>query len=377
MLAELAEILGQGDSSGNNMPIRLRFPSGLEILGLPTENVYTGDWDLGPTWNYVVLADKPLLVDTGRFHMAPKLMEMMVSAGFSPNDLDAIFVTHGHEDHDGSLAELAEATDANVVAHDVYERLIRFYPEMAPADYRRNFPAGCWRCFMPREFTQKTCLNYHKRRNRLTIQTVQDGMRIYGDNCRIHHLPGHTPESIAIRIGQEAIIVGDTILPGITPWPSQEAFFEHMRPIFGSDYAAVESFFGLRAYIKSLKKLVRMEEQYETLLVLPGHRLFYNNNWNEINLKDRALELISHHIQRCADILAILSSGPQTAVEIAQAYFDEFLLKGFGILMAENEIRSHCELLVAAGDLKIPADGKFNCTGSMQFESFIQSIDSD
>ena len=66
MLQDYAELIRQGDSSGNGMLIRLTLSSGQEIVGIPTENTYGGGWDLGPTWNYVVLDEKPFLVDTGR-----------------------------------------------------------------------------------------------------------------------------------------------------------------------------------------------------------------------------------------------------------------------------------------------------------------------
>ena len=63
----IKEIINKGDDSGNGMTVRFSLPSGLEIIGLPTKNFYGGHWDLGPTWNYAVLADKPFLVDSGRF----------------------------------------------------------------------------------------------------------------------------------------------------------------------------------------------------------------------------------------------------------------------------------------------------------------------
>ena len=95
MLQELIEVLEKGDESGNNMPIRLRLPSGLKILGLPTENSYGGEWDLGPTWNYVILADHPFLVDTGRTGMTGKLLNMMEASGLSGEDLKFILISHG------------------------------------------------------------------------------------------------------------------------------------------------------------------------------------------------------------------------------------------------------------------------------------------
>jgi hypothetical protein len=48
-LIEHAEVIHEGDDSGNEMLVRFRLPSGLEIFGLPTKNFYGGDWDLGWT----------------------------------------------------------------------------------------------------------------------------------------------------------------------------------------------------------------------------------------------------------------------------------------------------------------------------------------
>ena len=47
MLHDRMEVVQPGEANGNHMIVRLKLPSGLEILGLPTENFYGGDWDLG------------------------------------------------------------------------------------------------------------------------------------------------------------------------------------------------------------------------------------------------------------------------------------------------------------------------------------------
>jgi hypothetical protein len=39
-LLEHAEVIHRGDASGNDMTVRFRLPSGLEISGLPTKNFY-------------------------------------------------------------------------------------------------------------------------------------------------------------------------------------------------------------------------------------------------------------------------------------------------------------------------------------------------
>lgn len=116
MPSDMVEVIQRGEENGNDVIIRLRLPSGLEILGLPTKNFYSGDWDLGPTWNYLVLADRPFLVDTGRTGQGNILLEKMESAGISGKDLAFVLLSHGHEDHDGGLAEIVQATAVSVKA---------------------------------------------------------------------------------------------------------------------------------------------------------------------------------------------------------------------------------------------------------------------
>lgn len=374
MLQEIAEILEKGDASGNNMPTRLRLPSGLEIFGLPTENSYAGEWDLGPTWNYVVLTESPFLVDTGKHGMGKNLLNMMVSVGLSAEDFEFIMISHGHEDHDGGLFEMVQKTGAKVRAHVIYERLIRSYPEHAPPDGRRQFPASCWRCFMPESYTAEYCRDYQRERSHLKIQAIGDADLNLGDATRIYHVPGHSPDSLAILLGEEAIIVGDTILPGITPVPSREEFFRGVGKVLQPEYTSAQSIYGLTAYIKSLKKLRGIGERFPDLLVLPAHRLFYGGRWNALNLVARVDELIDHHISRCSHILKILRPGPKSVKEIAMEHFEERLLKGFGMLLAENEIISHCELLSASGDAALTEESRYLATGSANFESTIQSL---
>jgi glyoxylase-like metal-dependent hydrolase (beta-lactamase superfamily II) len=316
-------------------------------------------------------------VDTGKYGMGRKLLKLMESAGVSGNELEFIVLSHGHEDHDGGLFEIVKSTRAKVKAHRIYDRLIRFYPTEAPGDVNKDFPASCWHCFMPESFSNQHCLGYQQERNRLKIEQIGDGHCKIGKTIHTYHVPGHSPDALAILVGGEALIVGDTLLPQITPFPSREAFFDQVREILKPQYIHAQSIYGLRAYIRSLKKLGQIGRKFTDLLVLPAHRLFYHNHWNEINLQARINELIEHHIERCADILKILKEGPKTAREIAAAHFEEPLLKGFGIMMAENEILSHCELLSASKDVFLVEDTEFAATGSSNFESLIQSLEAE
>jgi glyoxylase-like metal-dependent hydrolase (beta-lactamase superfamily II) len=371
------EIIQRGDSNGNQWIIRLPLPSGRTLWGLATENIYGGDWDLGPTWNYIVQGDHPFLIDTGRFGMGGRLLEMLKQTDLHPEDVKGIFLTHGHEDHDGGLPELARDTNASVWVHPLYDLLRRSYPSLAPLVTKKDFSASCWHCFMPETFTRSHCREYHRQRDGL--KTIRlEGLRFPLDEAVIlHHLPGHSPDALGYQIGSEALIVGDTLLADITPHPSQEAFYPLIQPLLPPGFPALSGWYGLQAYILSLKRLALLGRGFPRMRVLPAHRLFYNDRWGIIELGARSEEIIEHHLQRCASILEVLMTGPQTAEEIARAYYEPKLLKGFGIKMAENEIKSHLELLAHCGDIHWTTEGKAANTGKTDFEGYIRRIEAD
>ena len=373
----LKEIINKGDDNGNEMVVKFQLPSGLEIFGLPTKNFYGGHWDLGPTWNYAVMADKPFLVDSGRFGQGEKLVAMMEAAGISAKDLEFVLISHGHEDHDGGLAELIKSTGLKVKAHRIYDLLIHKYSDLAPVGHKADFPAKCWHCPMPESFYAKNCLGYHQVLQQLEVEGIGDGSHGLGSAIQTYHLPGHSPDCLAVLLGDEAIIVGDILLPDISPWPTREAMYDEVAKVIQPYYRERQAVFGLQRYIKSLKKLGEIAEQHPNLRVLPAHRIFYNGQWNGVRLAERVDELIQHHADRCAAILAILNAGAKTPDEIAREHFEESLLEGFGSMMAANEIISHCELLIESGDVALTGENKYVTTGSTGFERHIQELKSE
>jgi glyoxylase-like metal-dependent hydrolase (beta-lactamase superfamily II) len=367
----IKEIIHRGDDSGNGMIVRFGLPSGLEIVGLPTKNFYGGHWDLGPTWNYAVLADEPFLVDSGRFGRGRNLVDMMTSVGIKTQDLEFVLISHGHEDHDGGLAELVNTTNLKVKAHAVYKRLIRKYPSQAPPGHKEDFPAKCWHCPMPESFYSKNCLGYHKVLQELKIDPIGDGEHELAPEVYTHHLPGHSPDCVAVLLGNEAIIVGDIVLPEITPWPTREEAFNEVSDVIKPQYTQANQIFGLDRYIKSFKKLGEIAASHPDLLVLPAHRFYYKGQWNGLQLAERVKELLAHHVQRSGAIIELLRTGPKTAEELAREHFEERLLEGFGSIMAANEIVSHCELLAACGDIVKVNNNQYENIGTGNFEKYI------
>jgi glyoxylase-like metal-dependent hydrolase (beta-lactamase superfamily II) len=341
---------------------------------LATENVYGGDWDLGPTWNYVVQAENPFLVDTGRYGMGGRLLEMLAQTSFSPRDLKGVLLSHGHEDHDGGLMEVTTKIGVPAWVHPVYRHLSRSYPELAPEASKETFSASCWHCPMPESFTRHHCVDYHRGRMKLRCNRLEGPFLPFDPLVRVHHLPGHCPDATAFQIGCEALLVGDNLLPEITPHPTQEAFFRRTRGILPEEYDRPEQLYGLRAYLRSLKKLQALGREFPGMIVLPAHRLYYADRWHRMDLEKRSAEIIEHHVQRCASILSLLREGPRAVQEIALSHFEPGLLKGFGILLAEGEIRSHLELLEHCGDVQWDRDDKVKSTGTSRFERTIMDI---
>jgi len=363
----IKQIIRSGDSSGNGKVMKFRMSSGLEIVSFPTENPYGGQWDLGPTWNYAIMSDNAFLVDTGRWGQGRNLISMMKEAGLDAEDLKFVLITHSHEDHDGGLQDVVSMTGLKVRAHVTYDLLRRPYPDFSPEGNKKNFPAKCWHCFMPASFYTKNCLGYHDFLRSLEVETIGDDGAMLDTNIRAIHLPGHSPDCLAVLISEEAVIVGDIILPDITPWPTSLEMYDRVAPVLRPSYGEGGRLFGLERYISSLKELLSIAEKNPEIAVFPAHRLYYDDKWNCINLGDRIRELLEHHVQRCTAILEIVSSGPRTVDEIVVRHFEGSKLKGAGIHLARNEIISHCELMIKSGDLVETGQKTYMGTGSQNF----------
>jgi glyoxylase-like metal-dependent hydrolase (beta-lactamase superfamily II) len=98
--------------------------------------------------------------------------------------VDKILLTHGHPDHVGALEEVKKATNAPVYLH--------------PADGEKF------------EIPYDVSLE--------GLKTIEVGRQ----QIRIYHTPGHTPGQTCFDIGENRVVVGDTLFvngPGHTETP--------------------------------------------------------------------------------------------------------------------------------------------------------------
>jgi glyoxylase-like metal-dependent hydrolase (beta-lactamase superfamily II) len=345
-------IIVSGKSNGEGVVIHYQTAKGTDIFALGIPNIHlNSDWDLGPTWCYLVVGRRTSLIDTGRFGNYGVLESLLKSIGKVFSDIDRIIITHSHEDHDGNLAEIFPSVRGELWAHSIYRQMISYHPHIKDGARHPELPGSCRHCIMP-EKHYTTCMQYQRRRSLLNIDVaVDDDQRRLDDNLRFIFTPGHSPDALSVVLEDEVIFTGDTVLPDITPHPTLLRTFEANRRILPDSYRHGNVIYGLMNYIKSLDKLASLTPQ--PIAVFPGHRLFHNGGLNLIDsLCGRAKEIIQFHIDRCLDILRIIDSKPAGLDAIAVQHFPEPLLLGPGRRMAGDELMAHVEVMEKCGDVR-------------------------
>jgi glyoxylase-like metal-dependent hydrolase (beta-lactamase superfamily II) len=348
---KVPEMIVSGKSNGEGIVLRYQTVKGTDIFGLGIPNIYLNtDWDLGPTWCYLIVDRETSLIDTGRFGNYAVLESMLKSTGKVFSDIDRIILTHSHEDHDGSLAEILPSVQGELWAHSIYRQMISYHPRIKDGARHPELPGSCRHCIMPEKF-RSTCVQYHRGRSLLDIDfAIDSDQRRPGDSLSFMFTPGHSPDAICVVLEDEVIFTGDTLLPDITPHPTLSSAFEANRRILPESYRNENTVYGLINYIKSLHKLAGLTPQ--PMAIFPGHRLFYNGGFNLIHsLYDRAREIIQFHIDRCRDILRIIDTKPTGLDALAFQHFPASSLAGAGKLMARDEVMAHVEVMEKCGDV--------------------------
>ncbi|KAA9377824.1 MBL fold metallo-hydrolase [Microbispora cellulosiformans] len=73
----------------------------------------------GITAGYLILGDRPCLVETGTSTSAPVVRDALSSLGVGPDDLASVVVTHIHLDHAGGVGDIAAYyPSAEIVVHE-------------------------------------------------------------------------------------------------------------------------------------------------------------------------------------------------------------------------------------------------------------------
>ena len=142
------------------------------------------------TNSYLVWAEdskKAVLIDAG-------LSTHLILEYLKANELElvAILVTHAHPDHIAGVADVAEATGADVYLHEIEIPAVKMMPEMMLA-----------------------MLGIEELKTPQDIKPLTDGqvLELAGLTIKVLHTPGHSPGSTSFLI-EDALFDGDLVFRG-------------------------------------------------------------------------------------------------------------------------------------------------------------------
>ena len=366
------DVLREGDPQGNRMALRLETSAGQEIhaLGIPQ------DWPsrTGPTWCYVFENEAITLIDPGAHGSFSELEDCLNFVGYSVRDIDRVVVTHGHSDHDGSIAQLMETSNSALWAHQMYAALIGYNPwevqdrDASPIHAAMNRVVSGNMDGRSSSYAARNRRYVDSRRGLTVDHEVDHGDKV-GD-VEFIYAPGHSPDEICLTLGN-VVFTGDHVLPEITPHPTTMAgYSDHVAQEIPAKFSDPSKSYGLKRYMTSLKTVLDLGESYA---VLPAHRLFNRGRFNFVSVR-RAAEVIDHHDRRLAQIIQRIDDRPTGLEDMTKGIFERRKLIGGNLFMALSEIVAHVELLEDLGDVEFTDDSMIRHTGSMKFRQFCDGL---
>ncbi|MBM3946031.1 MAG: MBL fold metallo-hydrolase, partial [SAR202 cluster bacterium] len=217
-----SELLEDGDRAGNHGIFKLTTTNGRTIfaLGIPQD----GPSPQGPTWVYLVENDGWSMVDAGDTSAYKHVVANMAKVGLKPQQMRRVFITHGHWDHDGGVADFTRDTGAEVWAHEAYEPLKAFDGWLRNGEAhallklgRQGAPVDRSEWAEGREWHRRHVDHEATRKAIRVTHPVWEGRRA-GDIVS-WQTPGHTADELTILF-DGFMFTGDHVLPEITPHPS-------------------------------------------------------------------------------------------------------------------------------------------------------------
>jgi len=265
----------------------------------PVEEVRPGVWSmpvpipanpLRYTLSYAFVDDRGVVIvdpgwDTAEGRAA--LTVGLASAGAGLRDVIGVVVTHIHPDHHGLSAWLQDAAGAWVAMHPQEAATLpaRLWQESADFDDRSWLLEGG----VAEAEADGLLVEPARIADLMTMaepdRYLEDGdpVPIPGRDVRAVWTPGHTPGHLCLHDADAGVLLtGDHLLPRISP-------------NIGVHRGSAND--PLRAYLESLGKL----DHYHAVEALPAHEYRFRN------VPGRAADLIAHHHERSAEVLAAVA----------------------------------------------------------------------
>lgn len=286
---------------------------------------------VGDVYSYLIKDEKVVLVDTG--HYAESAYESVLSRfkeiGVSVKDLDEIWLTHGHPDHFGQAARLADRAEAVVYGHPL-ERV----------NFRGNDDGDLFEHFfekhnIPTDFTHQMIdqLDWLQQ-YQLPIEPewVRDGDVLSSGtlSATVHHTPGHAPGHVAYKTNRDIIFGGDLLLGHIST-----------NALINFDVETHQRNKSLLQYRQSLK-WIRQQKS----MVLPGHGKVIKN------VKTVADHHLNEHVKRYQKIQHLLENESMTLLELSYHVFADAIKNG-AIFLVLSEVLGYLDWGIEEGAIEV------------------------
>ena len=158
---------------------------------------------------YLLLGEKPVLVDTGAPGDLKRILAVLKSHGVEPKHLALILLTHGHSDHAGCAAELKRRSGAQVAIQAGDAPLVR-------AGRNGVIAVQDWLGRVLRPFVDEEFEAFEP------DLVFEEGVALepYGLRGRVLPTPGHTAGSASVVLASGEALIGD-VLRGSLVWPNK------------------------------------------------------------------------------------------------------------------------------------------------------------
>ncbi len=147
--------------------------------------------------------DSTTLVDTGEAGSGPAIEAALRQIGIDPGGLDRLVLTHFHDDHAGSAAEVSSWGTVQVIAHAADAPIIRGDMPGPPPNFTE----------FERALHARVAAGLPSAPSARVDHEVRDGDVLdFGGGAHVISTPGHTDGSIALHLPDHKILItGDVV----------------------------------------------------------------------------------------------------------------------------------------------------------------------
>jgi len=202
---------------------------------------------IGVTSCYLVRHEGTILIDVGNSKQEKRFVAAFEQLGVRPEEIQLILATHGHADHIGSAAKLAEITGAPIGIHQAdQEWLEKGILEVPPS-------VTTWGRIMATMFgPAESFFRFQPAAAGVVFGDEDFSLNDFGIPGKVVATPGHSPGSVSIVLDTMDAFVGDQAMNGL-PFRLKPGL-----PILAEDIEVVK---------ESWRKMLKMDLK----TIYPGH----------------------------------------------------------------------------------------------------------